>query len=82
VPGIGAPTSAPVEAASIVSGKTLGELNLRSETGASVIAIMRGNDRLLMPSGKEMIQAGDVLVLVGTHESILKAKEVLRQKQV
>jgi K+/H+ antiporter YhaU regulatory subunit KhtT len=32
-----------------------------------------------MPSGKETLQAGDTLVLVGTHEAIAQAKELLRK---
>lgn len=78
VPGIGAPSSAPIASDSPAVGKSLGELNLRSRTGASVIAIMRNGDRLLMPSGKEMVLADDVLVLVGTHPAIRQAKDLLR----
>lgn len=79
VPGIGAPESVPIPAGCIAVGKTLGELNLRSRVGANVIAIMRGNDRHLMPGGKEMLKAGDVLVLVGTQQAIRQAKEALHK---
>jgi len=79
VPGMGAPTSISITEDSAVVGRTLGELSLRTKTGASVIAIMRGTDRLLMPSGKEMLQAEDTLVLVGTQESIFLAKGLLRK---
>jgi monovalent cation:H+ antiporter-2, CPA2 family len=77
-PGIGAPTSVVLPSDSPAAGKKLGELNLRLLTGASVIAITRGNDRLLMPSGKEPLLAGDTLVLVGTQEAIFLAKGLLR----
>ncbi|HJT24166.1 MAG TPA: TrkA C-terminal domain-containing protein, partial [bacterium] len=78
-PGIGAPTSVSLSADSPAAGKKLGELNLRLLTGASVIAISRGDERLLMPSGKETLRAGDTLVLVGTQEAIFLAKGLLRK---
>ena len=77
-PGIGAPTSVVLPADSPANGKKLSDLNLRLLTGASVIAISRGDERLLMPSGKEALQAGDTLVLVGTQEAIFLAKGILR----
>ncbi len=78
VPGIGAPSSIVIEPHSSAVGKTLAELNLRSKTGCSVIAITRGNDRLLMPAGKELVQTGDTLVLVGTQEAVAQAKKLLQ----
>jgi len=79
VPGIGAPTSMLLEPDSPAAGKSLGELNLRTKSGASIIAISRGNERVLMPSGKEILREGDVLVLVGTHEAVFLAKGLLRK---
>jgi CPA2 family monovalent cation:H+ antiporter-2 len=78
VPGIGAPSSSVIAPESQAVGKTLAELNLRSRTGCSVIAITRGNDRLLMPAGRETIQAGDTLVLVGTQEAVAQSKKLLQ----
>ena len=79
VPGIGAPQSVPIGTDSPAVGKTLGELNIRSQLGASVIAIMRNQDRFLMPSGKETVQAGDILVMVGTHQAIRQSRELLQK---
>ncbi|HUO58576.1 MAG TPA: cation:proton antiporter [bacterium] len=78
VPGIGAPTSVKVEAGFFASGRSLGELNLRTKTGASIIAISRGTERVLMPSGKETLGQGDTLVLVGTHEAVAQARDLLK----
>lgn len=79
VPGIGAPQSLPIEPDSPAVGKSLADLNLRSRTGASIIALMRGEERYLMPAGKDTIEAGDVLVLVGTQQAIRSAKELLQK---
>jgi CPA2 family monovalent cation:H+ antiporter-2 len=79
VPGIGAPQSLPIDAQSPAVGKSLADLNLRSKTGASVIALMRAQERYLMPAGQETLQAGDILVLVGTQQAIKSAKELVQK---
>ncbi len=79
VPGIGAPTSTTIDPESLAVGKTLAELNLRSQTGCSVIAITRNGERILMPAGRQAVQAGDVLVLVGTQEAVAQAKALLQK---
>jgi monovalent cation:H+ antiporter-2, CPA2 family len=79
VPGIGAPTTVLLAEDSPAVGKSLGEINLRSRTGASVIAIMRDGDRLLMPAGRVVLKEEDTLVLVGTQEAIFLAKGLLRK---
>jgi len=77
VPGIGAPSSILIPTGSPAVDKTLAELNLRSKTGCSVIAITRGTERLLMPAGRQMVKAGDNLVLVGTQDAVAQAKKLL-----
>lgn len=80
VPGIGDPASTHISPQNPLVGKTLVGMNLRSLTGASVIAILRGDQRILMPAGREAIQAEDTLVLVGTHDAIRLAREFLQEK--
>ncbi len=59
-------------------GKSLAELRLRGLTGATVLAIRRGNEPVLVPSGDERLQVGDVLALAGPHDSIESATEILK----
>ncbi|WP_336023985.1 cation:proton antiporter regulatory subunit [Halobellus salinisoli] len=56
-----------VDADSPIVGQTLGESDLRAETGASVVAIERGQDVIPSPGGDTTIEAGDTLVVVGTR---------------
>lgn len=77
LPGLGAPTAVHLDDASPAVGKTLAELNLRGVTGATVLAITRGEYGLLVPSAKEMLQAGDTLALAGTSEAIGAARALL-----
>ncbi len=55
---------------SAAAGHTLAELELRPRTGASVIAIRRGDDVFTNPDANFRIEAGDVLVVLGEREAI------------
>ncbi len=54
-------------------GKELSEVNLRAETDATIIAIVRNGETIMNPSGKEKLFAHDTLVITGTHVSVDKA---------
>ncbi len=62
-----------VEPASSAAGCTLQDLHLRRETGASVIAVVRGDVSYSNPSAELVLEPGDDLVLVGSHEQVDKA---------
>ena len=62
------------EAAAVI-GKNLGELAL-AELGVDVTAVRRGKVKLEVTPGV-VLQAGDVLVLRGTMDSLAEAEEVL-----
>ena len=62
-----------VEPASAAAGRTLKNLHLRRETGASVIAVVRGDTTHSNPSAELVLEPGDDLVLVGSHEQVDKA---------
>jgi CPA2 family monovalent cation:H+ antiporter-2 len=77
LPGLGEPTPVRLETASPAVGRTLAELNLRGMTGATVLAIQRGEEQVVVPTAHEALRAGDVLALAGTHEAIAAARAVL-----
>ncbi|MCX8072753.1 MAG: cation:proton antiporter [Candidatus Binatia bacterium] len=60
-------------------GKSLRDLRLRKETGATVIAIVRNGKPLTNPEPDEPIHAGDILVLVGSHEQLDRALQRLSE---
>jgi CPA2 family monovalent cation:H+ antiporter-2 len=66
-----------VEGASPAAGRTLRDLALRQRSGATVIAVVRGEVSQANPSPEMTLEPGDCLVLVGSHEEIDKAFEVL-----
>ncbi|WP_144904691.1 cation:proton antiporter regulatory subunit [Halobellus captivus] len=58
-----------VDEGSPIVGQTLGESDLRAATGASVIAIERGENVIPSPGAETEIQPGDTLIVVGTREN-------------
>ena len=77
LPGIGEPAPVRLQPTSLAIGKTLAQLNLRGLTGATVLAIRRGEEAVLVPTAHEVLRVGDVLALAGTRKAIDAAKEVL-----
>lgn len=67
-----------VTADSIACRKLIGELELRSRTGASIVGIERGNGaRIINPGPDEELQAGDQVLLLGNRTQLNLAKGVL-----
>jgi CPA2 family monovalent cation:H+ antiporter-2 len=77
LPGLGDPVAVRVGDTSSASGHTLAELNVRGRTGATVLAILRDGEQVLVPSGPDLIRAGDLLAIAGSGESVAAARELL-----
>jgi CPA2 family monovalent cation:H+ antiporter-2 len=77
LPGLGEPTPVRLEATSPAIGRTLAELNLRGLTGATVLAIHRGEQGISFPTAREVLQEGDIVALAGTHEAVEAARGLL-----
>lgn len=79
LPGIGEPESLRVPDGSPVVGRSLAELDLRGVTGATVLAIARDGHGIALPEPDEMLRAGDVLAVAGTHDAIAAARAFVRR---
>ena len=55
------------------AGRTLGDLDLRGRTGATVIAVVRGEESFTSPGADFEVQGQDTLVLVASHRDIDRA---------
>ena len=64
-------------AGSEATGKLIRELQLRSETGASIVGIERNGNSLVNPGPDEELQPGDQVLLLGTRAQLDKAKVAL-----
>lgn len=63
-------------------GATLTELDLRSRTGASVIAIRHDADTVVLPTGHERLKVDDQLALAGAPAAIERAVALLTARSV
>jgi len=78
IPGLDAALRVSLPEASPAVGKTLAELDLRAQTGATVVAIHHDQAQdSVVPNGRERLAAGDTLILMGTHEAKERARELL-----
>lgn len=50
-------------------GKTIGELNIWQQTGATIVAVRRGRKTVFSPGPYEQLQAGDVILFVGNDST-------------
>jgi CPA2 family monovalent cation:H+ antiporter-2 len=76
--GLGSPIPVRLAATSPVVGKTLADIDLRGVTGATVLAIRRGELVVPVPSGHERLAEGDVLAVAGRESAIAAARELLQ----
>lgn len=75
--GLGDPVAIELHADCPAIGRTLGELDLRGATGATVLAITRGEEALVIPSSRERLRAGDTLAIAGTRDALAAARALL-----
>lgn len=68
----------PVRDDSFYAGRTIGDARIRTRTGVSVVAIVRGEDAMPAPGPDEALSSGDYLVVVGTARGIEQVVELLR----
>jgi TrkA domain protein len=61
------------------NGRPLGTTRLRTLTGASVVAILRGLNPIPSPAPAFRLAAGDTLVVIGTREGADAATALLTQ---
>jgi monovalent cation:H+ antiporter-2, CPA2 family len=64
-------------AESPLAGQTLMEANIRSQTGASVVALIREDRLIANPKSLTVFEAGDQVALIGEAEQIEAARKLL-----
>jgi TrkA domain protein len=68
----------PVREDSVYAGRTIGDARIRTRTGVSVVAIVRGEEAIAAPSPEDVLESDDYLVVVGTARGIEQVVEILR----
>lgn len=64
-----------LEESSTLEGRTLAESGIRLRTGASVIAVLRGEESIPNPPPQLRFERGDTLVVLGRREQVEKFLE-------
>lgn len=59
-----------------IVGETLETLDFRTETGASVVSIQRGDETKSNPGPETVIQADDTLIILGTREACRNVEDL------
>ena len=68
-----------VDHASVLAGRKLVETNIRSDLEIVVVSIRRNDGRLIFnPSGESVIEGGDMLIAIGSPESLMKLNSLAR----
>jgi TrkA domain protein len=66
-----------IPASSAFAGLSVGEGRLRTETGASIVAIVRGNETIPAPGPQDRLAVGDTVVAVGTDAGLDRLRALL-----
>jgi di/tricarboxylate transporter len=64
-----------IQPGSALAGKTLGDANVAQQLGLVVLQIIREKDHRSAPRANTLLNVGDVLVVEGSQEDILKIKD-------
>jgi TrkA domain protein len=66
-----------VAATSYWNGRLLGETRMRTDTGASIVAVLRRAEATPSPAPDFRLAGGDALIVIGTREGVDTAASIL-----
>jgi len=69
-------TTRRVGPASTLVGKSLGEIELRSKYGVTLLAIKRGGEVMANPGGETQVFTDDILIILGSPGSLTSASDL------
>lgn len=64
-------------AASYWNGRLLGETRMRTDTGVSIVAVLRRAEAIPSPGPDFRLAGGDTLIVIGTREGVEAATAIL-----
>lgn len=59
------------------NGRLLGETRMRTDTGASIVAVLRRAEAIPSPAPDFRLAGGDTLIVIGTREGVEAAATIL-----
>lgn len=67
-------------ATSYWNGRVLGDTRMRTETGVSVVAVLRRAEAIPSPGPDFRLAGGDTLIVIGTREGVGVAADILSRE--
>ncbi|TMR23878.1 cation:proton antiporter regulatory subunit [Nonomuraea turkmeniaca] len=67
----------PIPPGSPYAGRPMGEARVRTRTGASIVAVVRGGRVFASPGPDFVFHEGDVVVVVGSEDSTAEVADIL-----
>jgi len=65
---------------SAFAGRPLGDTHMRTQTGTSIVALLRGPEVIGSPRPDQVLEPGDLAVIVGTDEGLADAALILQSR--
>ncbi|MCQ9164762.1 MULTISPECIES: cation:proton antiporter regulatory subunit [unclassified Arthrobacter] len=62
------------------AGRPLGDTQMRTLTGTSIVALLRGDEVIGSPRPDQILEVGDLVVIVGTETGLAKAAQILQSR--
>ncbi|MFS8631103.1 MAG: potassium transporter Trk, partial [Bacillales bacterium] len=62
-----------------MEGYSIIDLDIRAKYGVNIVAIKRDNELIVSPQASEVIQKGDVLIVIGSNDDINRFEKKLIQ---
>jgi TrkA domain protein len=59
--------------------RSLGETQARTRTGASIVAVVRGDNVIPSPTPAEELHQDDTLIVIGTHDGIVEVERLIEK---
>lgn len=67
----------PITAGSTHAGSSIGDARLRTRTGSSVVAVVRGDETIPAPGPELVLASDDIVVAVGTADGLRQLRVLL-----
>lgn len=61
-------------------GKSLGELNTRSQFACSIVALHRGGNIMVAPTAMDQLYEGDIMVIIGGNEKMEQFENMINEE--
>lgn len=67
-----------VEVDSPGAGRTIGQLNVRSTTGVTIVTVVRGREQIPVPGPDFALAAGDTVVVLAEEDDLRRVHDLVR----